>query len=560
VEEGVMTRPAWQQGRNYDANNLKLYTANPGFIVGMSLLGVDPLGAGTADAEIPATFTGLTIESPTTVDDGMFVHREVETCSLSATLPDKVDLRNTWIAVTYFGIEVYRGLVGKFQLSESVEVFAEYKPGNTATKTYRVALTATNGEDALAGMSTPARNLTNETLAQRITSWTGLAVTTQAAAADMPVGWANAGWDTAYVRKIYRTTDQLGSLLDTLRDEAKLRNMTFLYQPLAAQPFVLKPNNQWLTGTASSALCFTDDPAHTNGQATDPGDLFVHLGRYVGYTSRTVGEDPSMFRNAAAVQWGQYDVESPPPDGEPIVTKTSTLRASGAASSDVVVDLGTIDLAAGDGSNGYRLWRAATQTLPLRRSSEPFTQQVSMPLQSTQQLTGTVPGMALLEHDGIVERVAVLGRTHQITPDRWLVSYTLGPPHLLDRSSDLDPGTPEVHAATGGPGPGTPTTFEWVVPDYPSDATIYEVVTSINSSLMTVLVTSDNLLLAPSGPFPFVSVAQPPGTVRQIQFFGPPGIPPDTYFVFFTSNPSVGAGNPSPLWREGAPGILGGVI
>ncbi|MET9313831.1 hypothetical protein ABZX12_18620 [Kribbella sp. NPDC003505] len=543
-------RPAWAKGHNYDPAHLTMYTANPGFIIGESLLGVDPLGGAGADTPIDARFTSITITSPTTVEDGLFVHREVETCNLSATLPEKIDLRNQWIIIKYFGTEIFRGRVGEPQLVESVEVGAEYKPGNTATKTYRLSLTATNGEDVLATMSTPARTFTTATLAQRIASWTGLSVTTQSPAADMPVGWANAGWDTATVRKIYRGTDQLGSLLDTLRNEAKLRNMTFLYQPLKSPQFVLKPNNQWLTGTGATALCFTDDPAHMLGQVTDPGDQYVHLGRYVGYTSRSVGLDSSLFRTAVSIRWGQYDVESPPADGQPVETMYGPYKASGAATADAVVDLGTLDVAS-PSSNPYWLSRAVAATLPLKATLTPFTTSVTTPFQSMQQLAGTVPGMALLEHDGIVERVAVLGRSHSITPEKWTVAYTLGPPHLLDRSSDFDPGTPIVHAPAPGSG-GVLTVLEWVVPNYPSDATIYEAVYANPTAIVPI--TSDNALLISAD----VTKALPPGTVRQINWFTPG--PANTFWVLYTSNPTPGTSNPSALWREGQPAYLGDAL
>jgi hypothetical protein len=282
------------------------------------------------------------------------------------------------------------------------------------------------------------------------------------------------------------------------------------------------------------------------GQATNPGDEYVHLGRYVGYTTRVVGQDSSLFRNAAAIRWGQYDVESPPADGQPVETMYGPYRASGAATADAVVDLGTLDVAS-PGSNPYWLSRAVTGTLPLKANAVPFTMSVSMPFQSMQQLAGTVPGMALLEHDGVLERVAVLGRTHRITPDRWNVEYTLGPPHLLDRSSDFDPGTPEVRTPVASPGPST--TLEWVVPNYPGDATIYEV--QFSAPPGTKLITSDQLVV---GGAMTQIVAPPPGTVRQLVIFPPPG---DGFYVLYTSNPSPGSTNPSALWREGQPGYLG---
>jgi hypothetical protein len=543
-------RPAWRrQGRNFDPTHLDLFTATPGFILGESVLGVDELGGAGPDVEIDATFTSIQISSPTTVEDGLFVHREVETCSLSATLPEKMQLRNRWIAINYFGEELYRGRVSESRLTEAVEVWAQHKPGNTATKTYRVSLTATNDEERLPNMSTPPRTFTNETLAQRVASWTGLTVTTQAPAPDLPVNWANAAWDTSTIRKVYRGTDQLGSLLDTLRSEAKLRNMTVIYQPQAATPLILKPNNQWLSGDAKTALCFSDDPGHVLGQAVDPGDAFVHLGRYVSYTSRSIGEDLTLFRNAAAIRWGQYDVDSPPADGQPVETVFGPYRASGASTTDAVVDLGTIDVAS-PGSNPYWLSRAVAATLPLKANSRPFTGEVVAPFQSLRQLEGTVPGMALLESDGVVERVAVLGREHSITPDRWTIRYVLGPPHLLDRTSDFDPGTPEVHAPVAGPGAGQ-TTLEWVVPSYPTDTTIYEVI--FNAAAATKLITSDQAVVS------VVSngVAPAPGTLRQLFVSGVAGT---AYWVLYTSNTAPGSTNPSAIWREGPPAYLGAVL
>lgn len=540
-------RPAWRGLRNYDATKLLMFTADPGFVIGQSLIGIDPLGGAGSDVALPATFTSISINSPTTVEDGMFVHREVETCQLSATLPEKVELRNQWIVIKYGSTEVYRGRVADVQLSESVEVDAAYKPGNTAVKTFRVALTATNDEDQLAGISTPPKVFTNETLAQRIASWTGLTVTTQTPAEDLPVNWSNAAWDTSTVRRIYRATDTLGSLLDTLRAEAKLRNYTFIYQPLFTQQFILKPNNQWLTGTGDTPLTFSDDPAHVEGQATDPGDRFTHLGRYIGYTGRTVGMDVGLFTNAATIRWGQWDIESPP--AEPVETTFGPYRASGASARDTVVDLGTLDVAA-PGSNPYWLSRAVAQVLPLKANPVPFTKDVTTPLQSIQQLEGTVPGMAMLEHDGELERVAVLGRQHDITPDRWIVRYTLGPPHLLDRASDFDPGTPEVHPLVAGPGGGQ-TTFEWIVPEYPTDAVIYEV--RFTTPAATRLITSDQSLIGVSD-YP---VAFAPGTVRQLIGSGVAGT---DYWVLYTSNTAPGTINPSAVWREGAPAHLGALL
>jgi hypothetical protein len=548
VAGGPGVRGAWAHGANYDRSQLEFYTADPGFIIGESLLGVDPLGGAGDDELMPADFTSLSISSPTTVEDGLFVHREVETCQLSATLPDQVALQGRWVVVNYAGTELYRGRVAEVSWDEQVEVDAAYKPGNTAVKTYRVALLATSGEEKLQGMATPGQEFTSETLAQRIASWTSLTVTTQTPASDIPVNWMNAGWDTAIVRKIYRATDRVGSLLDTLRAEARLRNMTFKYQPLFTQQFILKPNNQWLVGTGATSLCFTDDPAHALGQATDPGDAYSHIGRYVGYSRRQIGQDSSLFTNAVTVTWGQYDVESPPVDDQPVPVSFGPYRASGANARDAVVDLGTIDVASAGGQNPYRLSRAVAGILPLQAKSRLFTKSVDTPLQSIQQLQGTIPGMALLESDGELERVAVLGREHVVTPDKWLIKYTLGPKHLLDRSSDFDPGTPQALPLAAGPGGGQ-TTFQWYVPDYPTDVTIYEV-HYVEPAASNILVTSDQTLIGTSTYF----VAPAPGTLKTIISSGGSG---NDHWVLYTSNPAVATDNPSAAWREGQPAFLG---
>lgn len=541
-------RSAWARGVNFDAQNLTFYTASPGFIIGESIIGVDELGGAGPDEVLPATFTSLGITSPTTVEAGLFVHREVETCQLTATLPDSRDLRGRWIAVHYFEIELYRGRITQIEWSETVEVDAEYKPGNTAVKTHRFTLVATNDEEVLAGRNAPPRNFTNETLVERIESWLDLPVTVEDPADDLPVNWSNAGWDTSAVRRLVFAADAPRPLLDVLRDETRLRNMTFIYQPLSDPQFVLKPNNQWLIGDGDTALVFTDDPAQVSGQATDPDDEFVHLGRYIGYTSRNIGEDKSLFTNAVTIRWGQYDVESPPANG-PVETTYGPYRASGANQRDTVVDLGTLDVAA-PGSNPYWLSRAVTGILPLQANPGPYTRSLATPLQSTKQLEGTVPGMALLIADSSIVRVAVLGRQHQVTPSKWMVQYTLGPPHLLDRSSDFDPGTPEVHPAVAGPGGGQ-TTFEWVVPEYPSDVTVYEV--RFTSPASTRLITSDQSLIGVAD----YDVALPAGSTRQLIVSGVAGT---GYWVLYTSNPAAGTVNPSVLWREGQPAFLGVVL
>lgn len=542
-------RPAWSgYGRNFDPANLRFYTASRGFIIGESLIGVDPLGGAGADVLLDADFTSLSISSPTIVEDGLFVHREAETCTLTATLPEVRDLEGEWLIVEYYFREVYRGRISDATWTETVEVDAEYKPGNTATKTHRVTLTATNGEETLASTPTPPRDfLAGETLVQRIASWTGMTVSVSVPFSGMTVGWENAGWDTAYVKKVYRETDQVGSLLDTLRNETKLRNMTFVYSPTEAE-IELRANAQWLSGSSmADAFTFTDDPAHIAGQTTEPQDDYIHLGRYVSFTSRTVAKDRSLFTNQVQVTWGQYDIESPPVDGQPVANTSAVYRASGASSTGHTVDLGVIDLQNGV-QNPYRLARAVVGTLPLKGLPARHTSRLTVPLQSTKQLQGQVPAMALVEVDGVLERVAVLGIEHRVTPTKWMVEYTLGPPHLLDRVGDFDPGTPSPLAQVAGPGPGQ-TTVSWTVPVYPTDATVYEVFYSTTADLK--LITSDQAVLGVSA-YPVAPAAG--STSSRIVSGAPSGT---RYWVLYTSNPAVGTDNPSTTWREGQPVQVG---
>lgn len=540
-------REAWAHGRNFDPTHLEMFTAAPGFIIGLSILGLDELGGAGDDEPLEATFTQIQISSPTTVEDGLFVHREVETCNLSATLPEKLELRNRWIAIGYFGTEFYRGRIVDTSWNEAVDVGRPWLPGNTATKTYRVSLVATNSEDRLAGMSTPVRTFTNESLVERIESWTGLSVTEQDPAPDLPVNWHNAAWDGTTVRRIYRSTDDLGSLLDTLRAEARLRNMTFIYQPLSDPQFVLKPNNQWITGDLSglTSLLFTDEPDLVLGQSVDPDDDYVFLGHNVSFTSRNIGMDPSMFTGAIVIRYGQYDVESPPADGEPVEMLSASYKASGANVRDVVVDLGTLDIG-GFGSNPYHLTRAVLGTLPLRSESVPFTREIVTPFHAMAQLEGVVPGMARLNVDGVTTRVAVLGREHQITPNKWMIRYTLGPPHLLDRDSDYDPATPR--AILPPIQAGAETEFRWIVPEYQSDVPIYEVLFQADPDF--ALFTSDKTTLTNI----IVGIADPPGTSRMVSLSAATGT---GQWVLYTSNPAPATTNPSPIWREGQPAFLG---
>ena len=547
-----MTRPAWAQGRNYDVNLLAVTLASPGFILGDAVLGESELGDRGTDEPFEADFTSITIDEPTTVENGLFVHREVASCRLSATVPTMTALRGRWIKLAYDGAQLFAGRVTRGEWTESVDVAREFLPGNTATKTYRVSLAASNGEEVLASTAAQITGESWETAfdftAERVENLTGYPVTLREAAVDLPLSMWNAGFDTLdpalslpYTSRAYLPGDRQ-SLLDALRIEAKCSGNVLIYQPRADEKVILQPVNRWLAGdTEDDALLFTD--ASIASPSTDPGDEFLTTDSRVSYSGRQVSEDPAMFTNSVVLKFSRYD-----PMADPTEYTFGPYRANGANPQDVVVDLGLIILNTIDAGDVYRFARSVVQTLPVKRNAAPFASGVATPLQSTRQLEGTVPGMALMASDGETKRVAVLGRTHSITPDRWLVSYELGPEHLLTRTSDIESAPAVVGAVTTSPGL---VFFHWTVPDLPTDVQMYERVFSSSTIFNGHWVTSDQSEFGT----PFPPVAPAPGTPKTIQVSG--GISGSAYFVQYTSNPAIGTDNPNDLWREGQIAFLG---
>lgn len=548
-----MTREAWARGRNYDVDLLTFSTATPGFILGEAVIGESLLGDRGTDVEVDMDFTSITVSEPTTVEDGLFVHREVSFCNITATLPSLLTLRGRWVRVAYDGSDLFEGRVSRAEWTETVSVGEDYQPGNNDSKTYRLQLTATTGEEVLA---TAAARITGSntipesvSLIQRVQNLTGYTVDVFGAAEDLPLATWNQDWGTDFggteAAWLLYDNDNPMKLLDALRREARAGGFTVRYSPRASSQVALFPVNRWLVGdTESEALVFTDEVI--DSPATNPGDEFLTADRRVSYSARQISEDPAMFTDSAKVLF-QIRTDTP---GEFIESTHGPYRANDAAPQDQAVDYGQIAFNGALGDQPYRLARAIAQTLPLKRSPQPFPSAVATPMQSVQQIEGVVPGMALMTSDGVTQRVAVLARTHSITPDKWLVSYQLGPEHLLTRTSDREPAPALVQAPVVAA--GVSTTFRWTVPDLPSDVTWFEVVFKGSTSVDGVSLYTST---ATSYPPARVEPAPAAGTARTYVKTG--GTPGDYWYVAYTTNSEPSTGASSDVWREGQPAILG---
>lgn len=547
-------RPAWAHGRNYDPALLTLSTRTGGFVLGEAVLGVSLLGQASSVVPLDMDFTSITINEPCTVESGMFVHREVATCSLTATLPDKTALRGEWVQAAYDGIVLFEGRVSRAEWTESVDVDRPYLPGNTAVKTYRVSLSATTGEEVLAStvaqLLGPDWAVLDVPISGRVAVLTGYPVVVLPPATDLPLGIWNQDWELGpqqFSHLVYDDESRM-SLLDALRREGRAGGFVVDYQPRVDQTVYLRPVNKWLVGDSyGAALIFTD--AAITSPSTDPGDAYLTTDLRVSYNSRSISEDPSMFPNSVILN---YQID-PSLSGTWTELTYGPYRATDADPQDVVVDYGRVKQGTFRSTGPYDLARAIVQTFPIKRAATAYPSSLSAPLQSTQQLQGRVPGMAVMRADGGEEFVAVVGRTHSISPDKWTVSYDFGPPHLLTRTSDREPASAQVASPTVVP--GVSTTFHWGVPVLPSDATWYEVIFKGNfaGSVDTVY-----WYTSTTTDYPAVQVtpALPAGSIRSFVKTG--GTSGDYWYVAYTTNPSPGTSNvSSDVWREGQPAILG---
>lgn len=541
-------RPAWLgHDRNYDASKLSFFSAIKAFTIGESLLGgSDLLGVDGPDVELPGTFTSCTITETTTVEDGLFVHRETPVCTVSATLPEVITLEGKRLAVKYGPVEVFRGTLRDPRWTEQVDTAGTRMPGNTATKTYRVQMTATNGEQKIANAQTPPRNfLTATDLLDRIESWSGIpaVIDTNPDAEDFPLNILNIGQDEAgayasWWRYVTINDTGLPALGETIRDALRLYNFSMRMTPGL---IVLQPNNRWIAKAGGTPLEFTDE-AYTEDPLT--GDAFVTEGPQVSYTSRDWGVDDGLWTDAARLTFsnGGTDYVAGP------------FRAGSDLSQNTEVALGPTEWQ--EDFQADRTTRNIISTLPLKSRARATTLALKTPLQSTVQLAGSLPGMARVTADGVTENVAILGRTHMITPDRWLIDYETGPHHLLDRESDLDPGMPWGEGMTWD---GDDMIASWRVPWLPpgvdqwyirifySAANVVSGLSSWDVELTTTIQT-----YAPSDPGD--QGEQVYGAI-QLPLLLPFGVPVNVW-VTYSTNPEPGTGTPPAGWREGQPGFV----
>jgi hypothetical protein len=533
----------WGTGANYDRSLLKIYTSESGFILGVSKLG-DKLGVDGADVEIPAEFTSININMPCS-SDGLFVYKEVATCSLTATMPEYIDLMKKRLSITYDGEILFKGTVQDVSWTESVDD-RYWLPGNTPGKSYDVSLLVTAGDEAFSDAVTPPKNFSTTQVEGRVGEWLGLTV--DASLQDPGTGLGVELYDNVmrfisdYV--VINASDDLGSLADTLRNALKLTNMHYVYEPWNSTVRVIN-NNRWHAGNdETDSLVFTDDPADNTVTSG-----YLHGGRFVMYSSREFGFEPGLYQGSVRIQtnFGGEEVFGP-------------YRASEVNPSDVLVDLGKQSVDGGDS-----LPRNYVSTLPLKRSSEAFTKSITMPLQSYYQIYTDfirVPGMALLKNNGVTEKVAVLGVTHNITPHLWTVTYTLGPHHLLDRQGDFDPSLPRgLTFIDDGAGTGT-VRFNYFTPETrPTDVNLWAYVyTNPSPNKNDISWTSSIVVRLKTSIDSYGSEQVMPTSVTYFSTARP--TTPGTYFYYLaiTSDPNPGSGVVNHQYRQSQPVLIGTVV
>lgn len=541
-------RPNWAKGYNLNPDRLAVLVYESGFILGQSKLG-DKLGADGSGNAIDATFNSIQFSENSSVETGLFVEKDVTYCTLQATLPEYLDLMGKRVEVAYGTDTLFKGTVREVNWTESLNGGKYWLPGNTESKQYDVTLTITAGDEEFSEAMTPPKNFSATQVEERVGQWLGL--TTDASLQDPSDDLGRDLYDNVmnfisdYV--VINASDDMGSLADTLRNALKLTNMHYVYKPWDGIVEV-KNNNRWHSsddGLESGSLMFTDDPADDTGVVLLV-DGFLHAGQNVMYSSREFGYEPSYFQGSVKIQtnFGGEEVFGP-------------YRANEVNPSDTVIDLGVQWIDGGDA-----LPRNYVSTLPLKRSSETFTKSITVPMQSTMQLGGQVPGMALLKHDGITEKVAVLGVTHNITPHLWTVTYTLGPHHLLDRQGDYDPSLPKAFRfVDDGAGTGT-VRFAFFTPETrPSDVNLYAYVyTKFGGNGNEISWSNDIVVRKVVGIDSFGDLQPMPTSVSYYSTPRPttPGV--YDYYVAITSDPNPGSGVVNHSYRQSQPQFIGTVV
>lgn len=509
-----------ETGVNYDVALLEFFQFRPGWIWGEAVWGESVWGTDTNAAAIGKTFTSLTINKPCTVEQGLFVHAEPATASLTTTDPAHLALKGQRLGIYYNGIELFYGTVVDAKLTEAVEVGALHKRGNTAVRTHRVTLTLQQGTEYFATAPTPPRNFTNETLAVRLQSLVGTTTVGANVSSDNDVDAGVmenvGGWITD--REKVLTTDNKGTLLDTIRDMLGRINK------------VLRPylGNGYVEADSISRVAVGSTIATTLRFA----DTTVYGTPSMSYSEREVDQNPAYFATGvkvtiSGVVYGPYDAASQQRVAE--------------------VDLGVMDFAGRDPQTA----RNFAATLPLRRKAYPFTSRIAAPAQPELFVpVFPIPRLAVLHRDAVEEQVAVIGVTHNISPGGWLVDFDCAPPHLLTRHSDLDP-SPAYGITVSQPGgAGAVVQMQWKSPkNIPTDVPIYrtaywqlfaaaggEVSTDSGHNIVShVLVNRDT---------------EPAGSTITISF-GPLATGLAFFYVQYTSDPAPASGTWNATYRQG---------
>jgi hypothetical protein len=507
-----MTRPP-----NYDIDLLQFVQWRPGFIWGEAIWGVSAWGVDTVLTSINKAFTSLVIDQPCVVEQGMFVHTEPPTATLTTTDPDHLTLRGQRLQILYNGQELFYGTVADVSMVEEVDAGRPDRRGNTMLRTHRITLRLQQGAEAWATSPTPPRNFTSQSFADRLQSWLG---TTSAGAdtlgdEDVDSGVMENVSQGIADEEVVLTTDDRGTLLDSIRGTLGRINRV-------ARPFL----GMGHVDTESISRCMTTSLVATTLRFTDTPLFGV---AHISYTSRTLSENSQLFPTGVAVtisgvRYGPYDCAAQQRVAE--------------------VDLGDVNYSVS--GRDPQTARNFAATCPLQRTPRPFTSKITAPAQPDLFTVFPVPRLAMLHRDGVEEQIAVIGVTQTITPTGWLLDFECAPPHLLTRQSDLDPSPVTALSVTQPGGAGTNVFVEWRSPkNMPTDVPIYFVIFSRTSSPFPGGVLSSDIT---SGLQIFELATQAPGTLMSRQIGLSAGF--KWVYVLYTSD-SLPGGAFNDSFRQG---------
>lgn len=516
--------------RNYDETLLRFWIAEPGFIIGEGIIGVNRIGGDQTPVQINADFISMTIDSPCTVESGLFVYREVRQLTLVARVTAPINYDGKRILVEYNGFDMFYGTIRQYDINESWTT-AVNTPEGIPYREYTVTITAMSGEERFAKASTPPRNFNGETSAERLSVYFGTTSTSVVdAEADINLGMLTNINDTVTEGHLVYASDSVPNLLESIRTQLRLSNQHYLYQPWDSDA-VIASNARWLSGTdEASALTLTDNPADIVGGGG--GDDFVHNDNVVGYTQRSASKNSSYFTRGVTITMT---------NNADVTTTYGPYRASNAFSEDIDVNIGR------QSGAGPILARAVAATLPLRKQSQQFTYKLRTKLQSLKQIgiDAEGPGMAVLINQGVTSRIAILGVKHEVTRDEWTVEYDCGPEHLISRQSDVEPFI--VMDFTLTENAPTQIKLDWTTPDLPGGQHYYVIFLFVGGLPIVSWDLNGNTLLS-------THVAKASGEAESI--FLSSGLftsGPHTLGIFYTSDPEADSGNLNNAYTQGQP-------